>query len=76
MGMGSFKLAKIDENASNIFVKKLQIPREGRSDIENAFSGPPQPPGCPWPCSQNHSLGAFPKPSSEGPLSGWQEAGT
>ena len=41
--------------------KKWQIPREGRSDIENAFSGPPQQPGCPWPCSQNHSLGVFPK---------------
>ena len=48
----------------------------GPSDIENAFSGPPQQPGCPWPCSQNRSLDAFPKPSLAGPLSGWQEAGT
>ena len=28
IGMGSSKPAKMDENAENIFVKKLQIPRD------------------------------------------------
>ena len=50
--------------------------QEGRSDIENAFSGPPQQPGCPWPCSRNHCEGVDPRPRLLGPLLDLKEART